>query len=248
MVNGPVVAIIVVEHRPPLQVDPAPQAWAQAPQLLASLSSDVEHGIARSAGPFIFALDEQPSVRHRIHVGRSMRSPSRHGIVESAREPRRVDSEDRLLLGECMRTRMLAAAALLLSAGARADATYASAKEAAAAFSDAIAKPDPAKLLAFFPTNGAVTLFGKKLTRAQAEMELKKKNGVYRLLRWPGELEKDDPSAPPAGDPVEKKTKTGVVFFISPTSYGKIPECAVVEGPVKTWHLAACRLIDTGPP
>jgi hypothetical protein len=77
----------VGEHNPPLQVLPAPQACPQAPQLAESVSSEVEQGMARSFGPFIFALDEQPSTADTIQIARRMGPPAFHRICDRARIP-----------------------------------------------------------------------------------------------------------------------------------------------------------------
>ena len=101
--------------------------------------------------------------------------------------------------------------------GAPADASGATDwKGAAAIFKDAVEKNDPAKLLSLLPEKPATAkLFGKKVTREQAEATLKMKNGVYRLLKWPAEVDKNDPSASPLSE-IQHSRTSGFAVLPSP--------------------------------
>jgi hypothetical protein len=120
-------------------------------------------------------------------------------------------------------------------------------KAAAAAFRNAVEKNDGEPLLGLWPAGGA-TLFGKKVQRAAAVAVLKKKNGVYRLLRWPADVNADEPGAAPPEDGFFEKDKHGGHVTLMPGSYGLIPKCTLAPDKTGRWELVTCKMVDTGEP
>jgi|GEM_PF-1647187 len=138
--------------------------------------------------------------------------------------------------GRCLLLASICAASLALPARA------ADQEAATAAFNAAINQGDGASLLSIWP-EGTVTLFGKKVSRAEAGKVLAQKNGVYALLRWHGPNDETREGPVPPGDPEMKGGKV----IIAGSGYGKQTACTLASSS-GNWTLRSCKKVDNGSP